>query len=354
VRVNRFLTQHFMTPAPGGFAEEFRLGTEALAARGVTCAVDGHTLAAQAEAVRRLDAEGRLGCRVITHPATSWEGDLEDFQSSKFSFGEALGPLSRVGPLKILYDLFVMHRTALMTRPYRGEPHNFGRRNIPPDGLRTRLAAARERGFPAAIHVTGDRGAAEAVEALEAELAGRAPAGSLLIHAYFPPPELPEKMAGLGLGLAAQPVFLRHWAEALERLVGWERIGDFCPLDDYLAAGVAVAAGSDAPICDFDPLAGIHAMVTRCSLSGREWGPSHALARETALDLYTGAAARLFAWSGFPGRLEVGGPADFTVLDRDLATCAPDEILGAKVLATYVAGRETYRAGTGPAAGGTD
>jgi hypothetical protein len=238
-----------------------------------------------------------------------------------------------------------------MNRPYHGEPHNFGRRNIPPEGLRTRLAAARERGFPAAIHVTGDRAAAEAVEAVEQELAGRAPAGSILIHAYFPPPELPEKMAGLGMGLAAQPVFLRHWAETLERFVGWERIGDFNPLDDYLAAGVVTAAGSDAPICDFDPLAGIHAMVTRCSLSGREWGPGHALPRPAALERYCGAAARLFAWSNFPGTLEVGGPADFTVLDRDLEACAEAEILGAKVLATCVAGRETYRAGSGPATG---
>jgi len=349
VRVNRFLSQELMAQAPGGFAEDFRLGTEVLARRGVTCAVDGHTLAAQADAVRRLDADGLLGCRAIVHPATSWEGDLEDFQASGLSFGEELGPLSRVGPLKILYDLFVMHRTALMTRPYRGEPHNFGRRNIPPDGLRTRLAAARERGFPVAIHVTGDRGAAEAVEAFEAELARRVPAGSLLIHAYFPPEDLPDRMAALGMGLAAQPVFLRHWAETLERFVGWERIGDFNPLDDYLAAGVTVAAGSDAPICDFGPLAGIHAMVTRRSLSGREWGPAHAIPRKAALDLYAGSAARLFAWSHFPGSLEVGGPADFTVLDRDLATCRPEEIIGAKVLATYVAGRETYRAGAGGA-----
>ena len=345
VRVSRLLSQRLSPPAPGGFAEDFAAGTRALAERGVTCAVDGHARAAEIEAVRRLDAEGRLGCRAILQPATSWEGDLEDFEASRSEFGQVLGPLSRVGPLKILYDLFVMHRTALMSRPYQGEPQNFGRHNVTPEGLRRRLRLARARGFPVAVHVTGDRGAAEAVAAIAGEFAGRAPEGSFLIHAYFPPPGLPAKMKELGLGLAAQPVFLRHWAEALEGFVGRERAEGFNPLDRYLAAGVAVAAGSDAPICDFDPLAGLHALVTRQSLSGRTWGAKHALSMDQALDLYAGSAARLLAWSGFPGTLEVGGPADFVVLDRDPSAVAPDELLAIKVLATFVAGRETYRAG---------
>jgi hypothetical protein len=240
-----------------------------------------------------------------------------------------------------------MHRTALMSRPYQGAPGNFGKHNIPPEGLRQRLAVAHARGFPVAVHVTGDRAAAEAVEAIAGEFAGRAPAGSFLIHAYFPPPGLPAKMKALGLGLAAQPVFLRHWAEALERFVGRERAEGFYPLDDYLAAGVTVAAGSDAPICDFDPLAGLHAVTTRRSLSGMAWGAEHALAIGQALDLYSGSAARLFGWSGFPGELKVGAPADFVVLSRDPLETPPDEFLAVKVLATYVAGRETYRAGGG-------
>mgnify|MGYP002345543673 CR=1 FL=1 len=332
---------------PGAYAESFAAGTRLLASRGVTCAVDGGARVAAIEDVRRLDAEGRLGCRAILAPATSWDGDLEDFQASRHEFGEELGPLSRVGPAKLFYDLFVMHRSAAMYRPYPGEPGNRGRYKVEPEGLRLRLGLARERGFPVAVHVTGDRGAAEAAALIEEEgfgapgpLFGR----SFLIHAYFPPPGLVEKVRDLGLGVAAQPVFLRHWAEGLEDLLGPERAADFNPLDEYLAAGVAVAAGSDAPICDPEPLAGVHAMVARRSLSGRVWGARHALSRAQALDLYSGSAARLFAWSGFPGGLEVGAPADLTVLDRDLETCADDEIPGARVLATYVAGRETYRA----------
>lgn len=44
------------------------------------------------------------------------------------------------------------------------------------------------------------------------------------------------------------------------------------------------------------------------------------------------------------GSLEVGKLADLAVLDTDLVTCAPEEILGAKVLATYLGGKKVFGA----------
>ena len=44
------------------------------------------------------------------------------------------------------------------------------------------------------------------------------------------------------------------------------------------------------------------------------------------------------------GSIAVGKYADFVVFDRDIMTVPPDAILGARVVATYVAGKAVYRA----------
>lgn len=335
------------TFTPEVFAEMFEAGCRTLAARGVTTVVQAYATTREIRAVARLDAEGRLPCRTILHPAAAHEGQFEDFLSGALPFGQRLGALSHVGPLKIIYDLFVMHRTAKVSVPFAGQPENRGVYNIRPEELARRVDAALDRGFPLAVHATGDAGLTEAVDALGRAFdrrggAGAVPAGSFIIHGYFAPPGLPERMAALGLGLAAQPVFHWAWADQLEELVGPERTADFYPYDRYLAAGVRVGGGSDAPVAWFDPLRGMAAAVTRRSASGRVWGAEHAVSVETALSFFTDGAAALFPWSGLSGRLAPGEPADFVVLDRDPRAVPIDEIHRARVLATYVAGRRVY------------
>ncbi len=333
---------------PEEFAENFAAGCRTLASRGITTVVQAYATGAQIGAIAKLDAGGELPCRTIVHPAAVRGEQFEDFMSGGFEFGQKLGPLSRVGPLKLLYDLFVMHRTARLRRPYEGQPDNLGAYNTPPEELARRISMAMDRGFPVAMHATGGAGLAEGVEAIAAALAARgsaAPAGNFMIHGYFAPEGVPERMAELGVGLAAQSVFHYAWADQVEEFVGTARVEDFYPYDRYLGAGVVVAGGSDAPIADFNPFVGMYAATTRRSASGRVWGPEHAVDIETALSLYTDVAAKLFPWSGLSGKLEPGEPADFVVLDRDPRSAPVEDIRSTKVLATYVAGREVYRAG---------
>ena len=44
------------------------------------------------------------------------------------------------------------------------------------------------------------------------------------------------------------------------------------------------------------------------------------------------------------GSISVGKYADFTILNRDIMTVAPEQILGAQVVATYVGGAPVYQA----------
>jgi predicted amidohydrolase YtcJ len=70
--------------------------------------------------------------------------------------------------------------------------------------------------------------------------------------------------------------------------------------------------------------------------------PEQRLSREQAIRLYTINNAWLTFEEQHKGSLERGKLADFIVLDRDLLTCAVDEVRDVQVQQTYVGGRRVY------------
>src|SRR5205823_11480242 len=99
-------------------------------------------------------------------------------------------------------------------------------------------------------------------------------------------------------------------------------------LPSLLDSGAVVANGSDAPIEELDPLAGIRAAVQR------DWHAEQALTVQQAFEASTLAPAWLAGDERRRGKLLPGYAADLVVLDRD-----PWEHLEAQVVATMVAGR---------------
>jgi predicted amidohydrolase YtcJ len=92
--------------------------------------------------------------------------------------------------------------------------------------------------------------------------------------------------------------------------------------------------GSDAPIEELDPLAGVRAGVRRSIDERPAWHPEQALTVEQAFHATCVAPAWLARDERRRGKLLPGHAADLVVLDRD-----PWEDLDAQVVATMVAGR---------------
>jgi hypothetical protein len=69
------------------------------------------------------------------------------------------------------------------------------------------------------------------------------------------------------------------------------------------------------------------------------------MTRREALAAMTIEAARANFQERHIGSISRGKYADFVVMDRNWMTAAPERILETKILATYSAGREVYRAG---------
>jgi predicted amidohydrolase YtcJ len=68
----------------------------------------------------------------------------------------------------------------------------------------------------------------------------------------------------------------------------------------------------------------------------------NALTREQALRGITIWAAKADFLEKEVGSIEVGKKADFVVMDRDLMQVADSDVLGAKVIRTWVGGKKVY------------
>jgi predicted amidohydrolase YtcJ len=105
-----------------------------------------------------------------------------------------------------------------------------------------------------------------------------------------------------------------------------------------LDTGAVVANGSDAPIEELDPLAGIRAGVLRTLDDRPPWHPEQSLTVEQALQATTVNPAWLARDERRRGKLVPGHYADLVVLDRDPVDCPPEELADVTVVATMLGG----------------
>ena len=113
----------------------------------------------------------------------------------------------------------------------------------------------------------------------------------------------------------------RHWGSRCETAYAWKAL-----LDN----GARLAFGSDCPVEVPDPLAGIHAAVTRRRADGSPgpegWRPAQRLTVEQALHGYTRGAAYAAGREAELGSIAPGKLADLTILEKDIFVIPADEI----------------------------
>jgi len=104
---------------------------------------------------------------------------------------------------------------------------------------------------------------------------------------------------------------------------GPERTSQVSPLDEWLAAGASLAAGTDSAR-PFNPMTAVWGMVTRDTKSAGIQGPGHAIDVATALELYTMGSARLNHESDRLGSITAGKLAVLAAHPADPLTASPD------------------------------
>ena len=152
-------------------------------------------------------------------------------------------------------------------------------------------------------------------------------------------------MQKLPLVLDVQPAFFltdMHWVH--ERL-GPARMENGYLWRTYMESGLLLTGGSDAPVEPCDPMPAIYSAVTREDFAGRPRGglqPREKLSVAQALCLFTRNLPYATGTAHLVGTLETGKFADLAVLDRDLFSIPPREILEVQVERTMLAGTDTW------------
>src|ERR1700755_3483100 len=96
-------------------------------------------------------------------------------------------------------------------------------------------------------------------------------------HGACRPPVLAEPVAAAGLTVVTQPHFLAERGDAYLRDVEPDDLPWLYRCAGLLAAGIPLAAGTDAPFGGADPWASMRAAVRRRAPSGQVMGPGETL-----------------------------------------------------------------------------
>jgi predicted amidohydrolase YtcJ len=341
--------RHLPEPAEAEHDAALRQGLAALAARGHTSI---HNVTGGASltdrrlalgALQRARAAGDLTLRVYQLISSD---DLDAALTLGLRTG--LGDeWLRLGHVKFFADGALGSRTAWMAEPYEGQPDNRGVAIHPVERLRELVERAARAGLAPAIHAIGDQANHEVLNIYAAgRREGWLPAGlrPRIEHVQVLLPDDVRRLAELDVIASMQPVHCTsdmlaadaNWGARSRYAYAWSSL---------LERDTILAFGSDAPVEAPDPIAGLHAAVTRQRADGQPeggWYPAERLTAEEALWAYTWGAAYAAGEETLKGSLAPGRLGDVTVLSADPTAVPGPEILGIQVEYTIVGGRVVF------------
>jgi len=327
-------------PGPAEIEEALVLGLREIVRLGLTAVHDAGVPEDVLAVYRRLAAEGRLPVRV--HAMLDGERPLAELRAAidRARAGAESGRLA-VDAVKLFADGALGSRGAALHDAYADEPGNRGLLLASAEALAEKVAAAAGAGLQVAVHAIGDRAVTVALDALEA-VAGRGPAlvRPRIEHLQIVLPRHLPRLVRLGAVASMQPVHVAFdgaWVET--RLgAGTERLRGAYAWRTLLGAGVPLAFGSDFPVEDPDPRAGLAAAETRAAPGGTPFLPGERLSRAEALAAFTSGAAYAVFAEGRRGMVREGMDADLTLFSEDLAACPAERLREVAVTHTIVGG----------------
>lgn len=254
-----------------------------------------------------------------------------------------------VRSIKLYSDGALGSRGAALLAEYADEPGNEGLLLFTPSEFEDVVARAMGCGLQVNTHAIGDRGVRLVLDTYEraGAASGDNPGRHRMEHAQVVAPEDFPRFASIGVIASVQPIHATSDMGWAEDRVGSARVRGAYAWRTLVESGARLALGSDFPVEPVNPLLGFHAAVTRQDASGEPpdgWFPEQALTREEALRGFTLDAAYAGFMEDEVGSLEPGKRADFVVLDRDIMTVPPEQILAAQVVATYLGGAPIFHA----------
>ncbi len=342
------ITQH-VAGGTHGTAELLLKAQELCLSAGLTGVHDAGVSPAEIEVYQQLEAAGKLKLRVYAMVAR--EHAVNYFRENGLVIGDRL----TVRSAKLLADGAMGSSGAWLFEPYADRPRDSdgkpyaGLSVMKPEFIRRLAEDGLRQGYQVCTHAIGDRANHETLNAYAVALSRR-PAENhrfRIEHAQLLAAEDIPRFARLGVIPSMQPTHCTSDMRWVEARVGSQRTAGAYAWASLLRTGVRIAGGSDFTVESHNPFLGIYAAITRQDANGEPpggWHPEQRMTRQEVLRSFTLDAAFAAFEEDSKGSLEPGKLADFIVIDRDVMTCEPREILDTRVLQTVIGGEVVYRA----------
>jgi predicted amidohydrolase YtcJ len=320
-----------------------------LVATGITSVHDAGVGPRQLAIYRRLAESGRLPIHVNamldgSQPMADLEAQMAEWRAAP-----SIGPLT-VRSVKLYADGALGSRGALLFEPYSDDPKTSGLAVTPEGELRARIFAVAQAGFQPAVHAIGDRAVHEVLDDFLAASRTAPDLRPRVEHMQIIGERDVVVLVASKAVASMQPTHATSdgpWAE--------ERLGHGTPRQKgayawrtVLEAGAPLACGSDFPVEEPDPFAGIRSAVLRTWPGGPPggWMPEQRMTLDEALACFTTGAAFAEGAEKVRGRIAEGFEADADVLSIDPTPATVPQLTVSTLTATIAMGRVVWRRGS--------
>ena len=250
-----------------------------------------------------------------------------------------------VNTIKIYADGALGSRGALMLENYSDNPGNKGLQIETQEFYDRICQLAYDNNYGVATHAIGDGGNRLILDTYAKFLKGKNDRRWRVEHAQIIDPGDFKKFADYSIVPSIQATHCTSDMQWAEDRVGADRIKGAYAYQTLLQQNGWIPNGTDFPVENIEPLFTFYSSVFRTDHNGIPEGGWHideGLTREQTLRSMTTWAAKSSFEENEKGQLVPGMWADFVILDTDLMTASPKEVLNAKVESTWSSGEKVF------------
>lgn len=286
----------------------------------------------------------RINAMLSDTVVSDMNGFLQKYKVDSYS-----NDFLRVKSIKLYADGALGSRGAALLEPYSDDPENSGLLVTENSHMLEVCKAALESDFQVCTHAIGDKAIRTMLDIYEESLIANPNYDHRfrIEHSQIVNLDDVSRYAEIGVIPAMQPQHAVSDMPWTEDRIGIERVKGAYAFRSFLDAGAIIPCGSDFPVEIPNPLIGIHNAVTRQDENGFPkdgWLPEQKMTIEEAIKGYTIWAAYAAFQENILGSIEIGKYADFTILDKDILTIEPMEILDTKPIYTIIGGEIRFQA----------
>jgi predicted amidohydrolase YtcJ len=312
------------------------------AQKGITMIVDAGSSKEALDAFRELASTDQLPVRIYSMVSYGTPFTETYLNQGPSNYGAYLD----VRALKLYMDGALGSRGAALLQPYSDDPKNSGLLLMQQDKLMDVLQRAKKSGIQVGIHAIGDRANRMVLDAYEKT--GVKGLRWRIEHAQVLSPSDIPRFTKLDVIASMQPTHATSDGPWATDRIGSERVKGAYAWRSLLDLKTVIAAGSDAPVEDINPLWGIYSAITRQDHEGKPqggWHPEQLVTHYEALHMFTVDGAYAAFREKDLGSISVGKLADFVVLPENILKCEPKKLIDMKVQYTISGGKIRYHAG---------